>query len=217
MNASSCSDSGLQGVGPGRRRASRNTKAVTVLIRAAAHGPERAQTWNELGRTYRALGKPAEAIAALQKAIEKDPGMPEAHNNLGALRRSGADFLEAIRNKPNYADAHYNYAMLLGQGGRYEEARRELEASVKADGKFTDAREMLGDFLMASRREADAAGHYREALRQRPDSMRATFGLGAALAATGHRDEALPYLRKAAADPQWSQRATEVLRGLGAR
>ena len=58
--------------------------------------------------------------------------------------------------------------------------------------------------------------HYREAVRLRPESVRAAFGLGMALAATGNRDEAIPYLRKAAdaPDAEIRQRALAVLQQL---
>jgi hypothetical protein len=51
----------------------------------------------------------------------------------------------------------------------------------------------------------------------RPASMRAVFGLGLSLAATGNTVEAMPHLRKAAAGPdeEIRQRAAELLRQLG--
>ena len=61
-----------------------------------------------------------------------------------------------------------------------------------------------------------AATHYREAVRLKPTSMRAVFGLGMSLAATGDTTAAIPYLRKAAAGPdaEIRQQAAEALRGL---
>ncbi|MFN0104057.1 MAG: tetratricopeptide repeat protein [Bryobacteraceae bacterium] len=94
-----------------------------------------------------------------------------------------------------------------------------LEAGVRANPAFPDARELLGDLLLGRNQAAAAALHYREAVRLRPDSVRANFGLGMALAATGDRTGAIPYLRKAAAAPdvETRQRALELLRQLNAR
>src|SRR6202011_4622512 len=42
-------------------------------------------TWHELGLTYRAQGKKPDAVAALERAIQLDPDMSEAYNNLGVI------------------------------------------------------------------------------------------------------------------------------------
>ena len=85
--------------------------------RAASSLPGDALAWHELGLAYRALGKNTEAVAALSEAIELDPDLPEAHNNLGILCltrgevvRAESAFREAIRIRPDYADAHGNLA-----------------------------------------------------------------------------------------------------------
>ena len=109
--------------------------------------------------------------------------------------------------------------MLLGKLQRYDDAQRELEAGVRANPAFSDARELLGDLLLGPNQAAAAALHYREAVRLRPDSVRANFGLGMALAATGDHAGAIRYLRKAAAAPDVDirQRAQALLRQLEAR
>jgi Flp pilus assembly protein TadD len=92
-----------------------------------------------------------------------------------------------------------------------------LEASLRADPKFADAHELLGDLLLARKQAQSAASHYREALRINPESSRAHLGLGMALVAAGDVDGALPHLQKAAsgADAATRQQATEMLRQLG--
>jgi predicted Zn-dependent protease len=106
--------------------------------------------------------------------------------------------------------------MLLGKLQRYDEAQRELEACVRANPAFPEARQLLGDLLLGRNQPAAAAPHFREAVRLRPDSIGANLGLGMALAATGDRTGALPYLRKVAAAPdvEARQRALELLRRL---
>jgi len=116
--------------------------------------------------------------------------------------------------RPVDATTRYNYAMMLGRTGSYEEAERQLEQSLVADPDFQDARETLADLLVAMRREPAAIAQYREALRRRPESGRALFGLGAALAAAGQREEGVLYLRRAAANPDWREKAMEILKGL---
>jgi predicted CXXCH cytochrome family protein len=214
-----------QKLGTALRRSSRYAEAVSALERSIALSPGRALTWHELGLALRSLGRTADALKALGKAVERDTELPEAHNNLGILRYSAGDvagaetsFREAIRIKPDYADARFNFAMLLGKTQRYDDAQWELEACLRADPAFADAHELLGDLLLARNRAHAAASHYREVVRLRPESARAAFGLAMALVATGNREGAIPYLRKATAGPDLEirQRAVEVLRQLGA-
>lgn len=90
----------LQRLASTLRRAGQYNEADHYLKQAAAASPTNPITWYELGLNYQAQAKSTEAIAALQKAVQFDPDMAEAHNNLG-------DFQEAIRLQPNYADARY--------------------------------------------------------------------------------------------------------------
>jgi predicted Zn-dependent protease len=92
--------------------------------------------------------------------------------------------------------------MLLGKARRYDEAQRQLEACVAASPAFGDAQEFLGELLLARNQPAEAAGRFQEAVRLRPQSPRANFGLGMALAATGNRAQAIGYLKKAATVPE---------------
>ncbi|BDC48947.1 hypothetical protein F183_A12630 [Bryobacterales bacterium F-183] len=213
-----------QKLGAALRRSSQPAEAITALRRSTTLSAARAYPWLELGLTYQALGRAADSAAAFEKAIARDADLPEAHSNLGILRFQSGDvakaeaaFREAIRIQPNYADAHYNYAMLLGKTGRYDAAQRELEACLRANAKFADAHELLGDLLMARNQQTTAVGHYREAVRLRPASMRAVFGLGLSLAVTGNVAEAVTHLRKAAAGPDadFRERAADVLRQMG--
>jgi Flp pilus assembly protein TadD len=72
---------------------------------------------------------------------------------------------------------------------------------------------------MARNQARDAAPHYREAVRITPESIRANFGLGAALAASGDFEGAIPHLKKAAAgaDTSIRDKAAEILRQIERR
>ena len=78
-------------------------------------------------------------MAQYLEALRVDPGLPEAHLNLGnALFREGrtedavAQYREAIRLAPGYAGAHYNLAQALAKLGRAGEAQSEIEAARAA-------------------------------------------------------------------------------------
>ncbi len=107
----------------------------------------------------------------------------------------------ALRLRPDDAATRYNYAVALGRTRHFDEAQRELEASLRADPEFADAHELLGDLLMAKGQAQAALPHYREAVRIEPESGRAQSGPGLGdwqLLATWRAPS--PHLQKAAAD-----------------
>jgi len=69
---------------------------------------------------------------------------------------------------------------------------------------------------MARQQPRDAAPHYRDALRIRPESSRAHLGLGAALIASGDVQDGIAQLKIAGSgqDVAVREQATEMLRRL---
>lgn len=215
-------------LGQSYRSAGRTADALNALRKAIVLDPELPEAHNNLGILLHSTGDATRAEAGFREAIRVKPDYADAHGNLANLLSEAgrpaealAAFDQALRLRPGDAGTRYNYAMLLGKLQRYDEAQRELEAAVLANPAFPDARELLGDLLLGRNQAAAAATHYREAVRLRPDSVRANFGLGMALAASGDSAGAIPYLRKASTGPDADtrQRALEVLRQLtgGAR
>jgi predicted CXXCH cytochrome family protein len=207
------------------RSLGRTADAVDALGKALERDAELPEAHNNLGILRFAAGDVAGADGSFREAIRIKPDYADAHGNLANLLAAGArsseaqaEFDRALRLRPDDAGTRYNYALLLGRVSRYDDAQRELEACLRADPAFAGAHELLGDLLMARNQAREAASHYREAVRLRPESVRAGFGLGLALATTGDSGGAIPYLRKAAAGPdaEIRQRAEEVLRQLEA-
>ena len=205
------------------RSLGRTADALDALGKSIEHDPELPEAHNNLGILQLAAGHPPRAEASFREAIRIKPGYADARGNLanllavdGRLAEAQVEFDRALRLRPGDAGTRYNYAMLLGKLGRYDDAQRELDACLQADPAFADAHELLGDLLLARNQAREATPHYREAARLRPESARAVFGLGMALAATGNPAGAIPYLEKAAAGPdvEIRQRAVEVLQRL---
>lgn len=203
----------------------RRAEAVDALRKAIARDADFAEAHSNLGILLAAGGDGAAAERSFREAVRIQPNYADARGNLANVlassgRRAEAvvEFESALKFRPADAGTRYNYALALGGLGRYEDAQRELEACLRADGKFTDAHELLGDLLLARSKAGEAASHFREAVAQRPASARANLGLGIALAAAGDRAGAMASLRKAAAgtDEEVRKRAMELLRQLGA-
>jgi tetratricopeptide (TPR) repeat protein len=206
------------------RSLGRPADAVAAMEKSLEHDAELPEAHNNLGILRSTGGDAIRGEAAFREAIRIKPDYADAYGNLANLlantarpAEAQAAFERALRLRPNDAGTRYDYAMLLGRTGRHDEAQRELEAALRTDAGFADAHELLGDLLMARNQAGGAVAHYRETVRLRPQSGRASLGLGTALAATGNASDAIPYLRKAAADAdaETRERAQTLLRQLG--
>lgn len=91
-------------------------------------------TYNMIGLTYRALGNRSEAMKMYRKAIEEDPDLAVAYNNLAGLYYDRRDYAEAIRiygisasKDPDRPNTFYN----LGLAHKYSGDRAEALKAFK--------------------------------------------------------------------------------------
>ena len=104
----------------------------------------------------RIQGKFDEAIEALSKATEIDPGKSNLENNLGvALMQSGKSdasekrLLTAIELDPFDPNPHNNLGVVLQKQGRLEEAMIQFEIAVRLRPDFFDALANYSDLIKA--------------------------------------------------------------------
>lgn len=93
-----------------------------------------AADWFEKGNQLYSRGQFAQAMAAYRRAIQDQPGLAQAHNNLAnALVQSGDldaavnSYRKAIALDPNLAEAHHNLGAILQRLGRWEESARAYQ------------------------------------------------------------------------------------------
>lgn len=110
--------------------------------------------------------------AVLRHRLDKYPGDPKAHLNLGAIRLARLD--------PPGASV-------------------ELQQSVRLDPRNPEARNMLGSALLALGRTSEAIAQFEAAIKLRPDYENARYNLARALIKTGHLDQALDNFRQVVA------------------
>lgn len=122
-----------------------------------------------------------EKIQSLNKALELDPNLAEAHASLGLVRMfqhwdwKGAKeaFEHSIELNPGYASAHQWYATLLGIQGKTDEAkgemRRALEINPLSHNFLTD----LGEAHYFAREYERAEEYCHKALEIYPDFFNA--------------------------------------------
>jgi tetratricopeptide (TPR) repeat protein len=134
-------------------------------------------TQYSLGWHLNQAGRPADAIAPLEKAIAASP---------------------------DYAPAHLNLGIALDQVGEKQRAIDELSIAATLRPADVDAQRALAICLREARRTTEALPHFEAAARLQPDSAPAQSDLGNALLETGNGDQALRHYRAALAlDPAY--------------
>jgi tetratricopeptide (TPR) repeat protein len=164
---------------PDLERSSRADAAPSVSheasARAAAAGEAEprysAEDWYDAGCELEA-SSPAQAREAYQRALDLDPGMAEAHVNLGRLLhlagergRAEPQYREAVRCAPDDPTPHFNLGVLLDELGRRDEAVHAYRQAILRDPEFADAHCNLGLLLESLGRRQEAVRHLMAARR----------------------------------------------------
>ncbi len=157
---------------------------------------------------YSALS-PAEvfpkARAAVEKSLELDEGLADAHASLAYIRAyyewdwaaAEREFRRALELRPSFADAHFSYSRFLAAAGRMDEAMAEIRRAQDLDPRSLSlkANHALLSYF---------AGHYDEALKELGDIRQldpalplAHWGIGLVYEQKGMEKEAIAALLKA--------------------
>ncbi len=112
--------------------------ALEVWFHEIILDPMRPRPYNNIGITYRKLGKPDIAISYHKKAISVDPSFGHSYYSLGLIYYDKQDykaaldmFLKAIRNKYADADVYYGMGQSYKNLKEYDEALAAYDATVK--------------------------------------------------------------------------------------
>jgi tetratricopeptide (TPR) repeat protein len=172
-----------------------------VAFERASEGNPSASTLYQLGTLLVKGRQPAKAKAAYARALELQPDLSEASNDLGALLAQDGNvpaaierFRAALQATPDYPDALNNlgYALLLT--GREQEARELYEKALKLQPDFPEALNNLGLILGREGELERAEPYFRKALQQKPDYGEAANNLALVLVARGQSDDAIRLL-----------------------
>jgi eukaryotic-like serine/threonine-protein kinase len=145
------------------------------------------------------------AEAALSKALELDPRLPEARHLRAGIqwhyRRDWAsadtEFRSAIQLNANDAEVHNHYAAFLSAQGRFDDAISELRDTLTLDPLSTRYSSRLGQTYYFARRYNEAIGQYRQALELDPKDALVHEWLGDAYQRLGDERGALAEWRAA--------------------
>jgi adenylate cyclase len=141
----------------------------------------------------------------VERALELDPGLAEAHATNAAileshddLQRAEEEFRRAIELKPSYATAHQWYRSVLHRLRRWDEALEHIQRAVELDPLSTIMRLNLAESLFVLGRTQEALRTVEEAERINPDVVMVMISHSGYLACLGRRAEAAACLDRAA-------------------
>jgi tetratricopeptide (TPR) repeat protein len=190
---------GLACLAQGRAR-----EAVTPLEQAAAARSD-SIVETHLAIALRQLGRIDDALACLERAVERKPAAPFAFHELGVVLFSQRRLDEAeavLKRGLEVAPTIPELSVLLG--GIYLDradranARAVFARALASAPQHPGALYGLGAALMDDGDFPRAAERFRQALTSDPSYVQAQIGLGTCLLELGQREEAVRQLRSAA-------------------
>jgi serine/threonine-protein kinase len=159
-------------------------RAAEEFRRAIELNPKDSDAWRRLARAFEAMNQPREALWALQKAIDAQPGYFEPYRESGAFHYNRAQYEQAVEYfrtfaelTPGAPEGHFVLAAGYAKLGRYTEAERELRTSLERQESYK-ALVTLGAVLVLEGRDVDAVHWYRRATEVAPNNHLAWMNLG---------------------------------------
>ena len=201
--------------------------AADLYRQAIAADPAYAPAYVGLASTYlvlwrRGLRPPEETLplgrAAVERALELDETLAEAHAALGSVltaerRPEDAEraFQRALELNPGSAEVHRQYGRLLSRVGRHEESVREARLAVELDPLSVGNRVSLVSRLFFARDFDGAIDESLNVLELEPDHVNALFWLGSSYILNGQPEEGIVTLQRGTAlDPDNPFRVTQL-------
>jgi tetratricopeptide (TPR) repeat protein len=150
-------------------------------------------------------GDPTGAIGEYEAALERNPSLPLAHENLlklygraGNWTKAEEHYRSAVAMGFNLADVHYDYGVLLGLQQKWDLAADAYRSAIAVNPLHAEAHNNLGQLLERQQQFDAALEAYRRAVNSQPTFRLARFNVGRALLALGRPRDAVAELEKLA-------------------
>jgi TolB-like protein/Tfp pilus assembly protein PilF/predicted Ser/Thr protein kinase len=145
-----------------------------------------------------------ERMAALEKCLELDSMLPEAHDALAGTAtwfefdwdKAEREFLLTLELNPNNAGTRIFYGLFLTGMGRFEEAKKQMEIGLELDPLNAMHQGYLGNAFLRARQFDQAIAQYKKSLALQPDFADSISGLLECYHQKGMYKEALEVARK---------------------
>ncbi len=171
-----------------KRTADGLTKATYYFNQAIESDPTYSLPHTGLADIYQVSDRPQLAREEVERALDLDDQLAEAHNSLARILYlfdrdwEGADreFERAVELNHNYAPAHHWYSMYLALKGRNEQALVEAEKAYELDPLSAVTGANLAKILEEAGQDDKAIAQAKKTLDLEPDSAvtHAVLGLG---------------------------------------
>ena len=153
------------------------TGAMALANEVIEHRPESdenvAWLYNLKGSILYESGDFLGARRAAEKALALNPGLAQAHLNLGVVHAAEGDhdsafneYATAAKMDPGIAAAHNDVAVELNNRGDADGAMKEYETATKIDSNYAMAHSNLGNLQRSLKKDREAAAEYAEAIMQ---------------------------------------------------
>lgn len=202
---------------PDRRVVDNNALAEAVALHNAGHlqqaesiyrqilaiVPEQPDALHLLGLIADQVGRPADAVSLIRKAIGIAPtavmhcNLANALAHLDRFDEAIAGYRRAIALQPRFDLAHQNLARMLHALGRFDDAETTYRAALESCPHVADLHFGLGNVLRDTKSYDAALHEYREALRIAPGHAESWTNIGSTLMDMGRLDEAVAAYRSA--------------------
>jgi Flp pilus assembly protein TadD len=182
--------------------------ALPLLQKHLAEKPDDANAHFQLGFVLTRLGRGDEAEAPYRRAIELDPKMVAAYQNLGTLlaKPNPAEAVKlltaALQLQPENAEIIFMLGVAEDGLNHPERAAEYYRQAARARPKDFEIRLTYAYALFRLQQYVEAEREFRAALELRPNAPQAQLGLAQCFIALEKREQAIPHLRRyLAAEP----------------
>jgi len=174
------------------------------LKKAIELNPKNARAYVELGRFYRAQGKPAQAEGAFKKALELAPRDDDTYLQLGwSCREQGkpseaeSSFKKAIEVNPQSDNAYVELGRVYRNQGEPSRVEDSFKKAIELNPKNERAYVELGRFYRAQGKPTQAEAAFKKVLELDPQDGLAYVELAWSYQTQGKPSEAEACLKKA--------------------
>lgn len=187
--------------------------AASLAQKMTMRFPQHGFGWMLLGASLQQMGRSADALAPMKKAVSLTPddaathcNMGAIYNDLGRLEEAEACYLQALRINPDYAMAYSNLGNTQHEMGRLFEAEASYRRALAINPDYAEANSNLSITLQQLGRHDEAEASYRRALEINPEFAEAHSNLGKTLQDMGRLDESeASYRRALAINPDYAE------------
>ena len=181
--------------------------ALQEYRQAMRHDPDNAETYYGISLALAQLGAdPGERTQILEKVVALDPGLAEAHNDLGVLyaeigRVADAEHLlySALKINPEHVEANTNLGVLHARRGHNIRAEPLFRRAIEDNPNYAPAYVNYGLTLAALERFGEAAKTLQKAEELQPNNLKTLTGLGMVYMRQKKFEKALSKFRKTVA------------------